>query len=100
MQEMAKHLQYFWLCAVGPKTVVRSTRIVTRKVLSTFKPVLIFAKPPVVAPSSRQFFEDLVLGTYDKQHHWMGQGVEQFQYFIEHLTEPGGLVVDSFVRVL
>ncbi len=96
MQEMAKHLQYFWLCAVGPKTVVRSTRIVTRKVLSTFKPVLIFAKPPVVAPSSRQFFEDLVLGTYDKEHHWMGQGVEQFQYFIEHLTEPGGLVVDSF----
>jgi hypothetical protein len=96
MQEMAKHLQYFWLCAVGPKTVVRSTRIVTRKVLSTFKPVLIFAKPPVVAPSSRQFFEDLVLGTYDKEHHWMGQGVEQFQYFIEHLTEPGELVVDPF----
>jgi hypothetical protein len=94
--EMTKHLEYYWLCAVGPKAVVRSTRIVTRKVLSTFKPVLIFAKPPVVAPSSRQFFEDLIPGTYDKEHHSMGQGVEQFQYLVERLTEPGELVVDPF----
>ena len=36
MTEMAKHLEYYWLCAVGPKTVARSTRIVTRRVLSTF----------------------------------------------------------------
>jgi hypothetical protein len=94
--EMTKHLEYYWLCAVGPKAVVRSTRIVTRKVLSTFKPVLIFAKPPVVAPSSRQFFEDLIPGTYDKEHHSMGQGVEQFQYLVERLTDPGDLVVDPF----
>ena len=96
MTEMAKHLEYYWLCAVGPKTVARSTRIVTRRVLSTFKPVLIFAKRPVVAPSSRQFFEDLIPGTYDKEHHSMGQGVEQFQYLVERLTDPGDLVVDPF----
>jgi 16S rRNA G966 N2-methylase RsmD len=96
MSEMTKHLQYYWLCGVGQKTVVRSTRIVSRKVLSTFKPVLIFSKRPMAAPSSRQFFLDLVLGTHDKEHHWMGQGVEQFQYLIDHLTDPGALVVDPF----
>ena len=26
----------------------------------------------------------------------MGQGLEQFQYFVERLTEPGQLVVDPF----
>lgn len=38
----------------------------------------------------------MILGKRDKEHHWMGQGVEQFQYFVERLTEPGGLVVDPF----
>ena len=97
MQEMAKHLRYYWLCAVGQKSVVQSSRIVTRKVLSTFKPLLVFAKPPVCAPPSRQFFEDLILGTKSKEHHKWGQGVEQFQYCVERLTEPGQLVVDPFV---
>jgi len=97
MLEMAKHLKYYWLWAVGQKSVVQSSRIVTRKVLSTFKPLLVFAKPPVCAPPSRQFFEDLTLGTKSKEHHKWGQGVEQFQYCVERLTEPGQLVVDPFV---
>ena len=97
MQEMTTHLQYYWLCAVGQKGVVRSCRVLTRKVLNTFKPILIFAKRPVPALPEHPFFQDFILGTYDKKHHWMGQGVEQFQYFVERLTEPGGLVVDPFV---
>jgi hypothetical protein len=97
LAEMTKHLDYYWLCAVGQKGVVRSCRILTRRVLNTFKPILIFARRPISAQPSHPFFQDLVLGTYDKEHHEWGQGVEQFQYFVERLTEPGGLVADPFI---
>jgi hypothetical protein len=94
---MTKHLDYYWLCAVGQKGVARNCRILTRRVLNTFKPILIFARRPISAQPSHPFFQDLVLGTYDKEHHEWGQGVEQFQYFVERLTEPGGLVADPFI---
>jgi hypothetical protein len=94
MQEMAKHLQYFWLCAVSIDSP--NCSILPRKISNRFKPVLLFSKPPVPAVPTHPFLTDMIVGRRDKGHHEWGQGVEQFQYFTERLTEPGGLVIDPF----
>src|ERR1019366_9802307 len=94
MTEMAKHLDYSWLCAVTVDAPTCS--ILPRKISNKFKPVLLFVKPPSPAVPTHPFLTDLILGRRDKEHHWMGQGLEQFQYFVERLTEPGQLVVDPF----
>jgi hypothetical protein len=95
-QEMAKHLDYYWLCGVNGNAGARSTRVVSRRILNVLRPVLIFAKRPLVQRSSLPFMLDLISGVRDKEHHSWGQGVRQFQYLIENLTEPGQLLVEPF----
>ena len=94
MTEMAKHLDYSWLCAVTVDAPTCS--ILPRKISNKFKPVLLFVKRPAPAVPAHPFLTDMILGKRDKEHHWMGQGVEQFRYFVERLTDPGDLVVDPF----
>src|ERR1017187_5481918 len=94
MTEMTKHLEYYWLCAVTVDAPTCS--ILPRKISNKFKPVLLFVKRPAPPVPAHPFLTDMILGKRDKEHHWMGQGVEQFRYFVERLTEPGGLVVDPF----
>jgi DNA methylase len=96
-QEMAKHLDYYWLCGVAGGAGAGSTRVVSRRILNVLRPVLVFAKRPLVQRSSLPFMLDLISGVRDKQHHSWGQGVMQFQYLIENLSEPGQLVIDPFV---
>lgn len=95
-QQMAKHLEYYWLCGIHGGPGARSTRVIPRGMLNVLRLVLIFAKPPV-KQNSRRFMLDLVPGERDKQHHSWGQGLKQLQYLVEHLSEPGELVVDPFV---
>jgi hypothetical protein len=94
MTEMAKHLDYSWLCAVTVDAPTCS--ILPRNISNKFKPVLLFVKRPAPAVPAHPFLTDMILGKRDKEHHWMGQGVEQFRYFVERLTDPGDLVVDPF----
>ena len=95
LKAMTKYLDYYWLCAVGVDAPIRS--ILPRKISNKFKPVILLVKRPAPKLATHPFLTDMILGKRDKEHHWMGQGVEQFQYFVERLTEPGGLVVDPFV---
>ncbi len=90
MNEMAKHLQYYWLCAVSQTGNSRSSSVLARKVTSNFTPMLMFAKRPVPGVPTHPFLSDMILT--DKK----GQGVDQVRYFIEKLTEPGQLVVAPF----
>jgi hypothetical protein len=95
LTEMTKHLDYYWLCAISQDGPARC-RIWPRKISNKFKPVLVFVKRPAPKQAIHSFLTDLILGVRDKEHHWMGQGVDQFKYFVERLTEPGQLVVDPF----
>ncbi len=97
--QMTKHLDYYWLCGVGGNEGTRSTLILNRRMLNVLRPVLIFAKRPLkqMARSSRPFMLDWIIGEGDKQHHTWGQGLKQFRYLVEHLSEPGQLCVDPFV---
>lgn len=92
LNEMSKHLDYFWLCAVehtGPRT-----RIWARRVSNGFKPILVFTKRPAATKPVHQWFGDLVHGNRDKDHHELGQGANELEYWIERLTLPNQLVVD------
>jgi hypothetical protein len=96
-QEMTKHLDYYWLCGVYCGAGASSTRILSRRMLNVLRPLLIFAKQPFVQKQSLPFMTDLIAGEGDKQHHSWGQGLKQFQHLVEHLSEPGQIVVDPFV---
>lgn len=96
-QEMAKHLDYYWLCGVYCGAGASSTRILSRRMLNVLRPVLIFGKQPFMQKQSLPFMTDLIAGEGDKQHHSWGQGLKQFRHLVEHLSEPGQLVVDPFV---
>jgi|HubBroStandDraft_1064217.scaffolds.fasta_scaffold337559_1 DNA modification methylase len=58
--------------------------------------MLMLVKPPIKAKPTNGWISDLITGGRDKEHHAWGQGPDVFKYFIERLTEPGGLVVDPF----
>ncbi len=98
-QEMASHLDYYWLCGINGNAGARSTRILNRRMLNLLRVVLVFSKRPLkqMARSSLPMMLDLITGERDKEHHSWGQGLSQFRYLVEHLSEPGQLVVDPFV---
>lgn len=98
-QEMGRHLDYYWLCGISGDAGARSTRILNRRMLNLLRLVLIFSKRPLkqMAMSSLPIMLDLIPGERDKQHHTWGQGLKQFQYLVEHLSQPGQLVLDPFV---
>jgi hypothetical protein len=93
---LAESLDWYWLC--GVKLSHGHTRIWHRRISNTYKPFLMFAKRPAPTQSKHLWLTDLVHSTHaDKSHHKHGQGVSEFQYYIERLTLPGDLVVDPFV---
>jgi DNA methylase len=98
-QEMGKHLDYYWLCGIAGNSGARSSRILNRRMLNVLRLVVIFSNRPLkqMAMSSLPIMLDLIPGERDKLHHSWGQGLKQLQYLVEHLSEPGQLVVDPFV---
>jgi len=97
--QMNKHLDYYWIAAIGGEAGARSTRIFNRRMLNVVRLVVIFAKRPIqqMARSALPFMTDMIPGERDKQYHTWGQGLKQFQYLVEHLSKPGQLCVDPFV---
>jgi ParB-like chromosome segregation protein Spo0J len=96
---MCKHLDYYWICGVGADSAARSASTLNRRMLNVLRLVLIFSKRPLknMGKSSLPMMVDLISGERDKKFHTWGQGLKQFQYFVEHLSEPGDLVVDPFL---
>jgi hypothetical protein len=92
---MTEHLEYYWLCAI--KLNGAHARVWTKNIAQGFRPVLMFAKPPVAKKPTHEWFIDLIDGAGgDKEHHKWGQATNELEYLIERLTEPGQLCVDPF----
>jgi len=93
MEEMGRHLAYWWTFAIefsGQHCAVHP-----RRVQNKWKPILVFAKPPI--GKAGEWLVDLLQGGgRDKKHHDWGQSQSEVEYLLEKLTEPGQLVVDPF----
>lgn len=91
MDEMSKHLEYYWLFGVRYGTG-RATW--PRNIANRLRPILAFAKPPVRKNPS--MLMDLIDGERDKRHHEWGHGAKEAEYFVEKLTRPKAVVLDPF----
>jgi hypothetical protein len=90
---MAGHLEYWWTLALHIWD--GATAIYPRAIQARWKPIVAFAKPPLGA--ANQWLTDLLEGGgRDKRFHEWGQAESEAVYLIEHLTEPGQLVVDPY----
>ena len=91
VQELGQSLTYYWTLAVrctGPKKQIHGFHVLT-----CWKPVLIFQKPPKTKPP--EWITDYYSGGGEqKDHHHWEQPVSEAVYLIERLTNPGDLVVD------
>jgi hypothetical protein len=95
ISRMSEHLQFYWLC--GIKLNGAHTRVWPKKLFQGFRPILLFAKPPM-QKVKHEWFIDLIDGTSgDKAHHKWGKATTELEHLIERLTEPNDLVVDPFV---
>ena len=93
MEAMGNHLAYWWMIAV--RFAGQHYAVHPRRVQNKWKPVIVFAKPPV--GKAPEWLSDLLDGGgRDKEHHDWGQDESEAEYLIRHLTEPGQLVVDPF----
>jgi DNA modification methylase len=95
IERLCKHLQYVWTAAVmngnPPDTVF------PRRIMTYWKPVLLFAKGDYRPLEKREWFKDRIEGDGRiKSHHAWQQGVGEARHLIEALTHEGNLVVDPF----
>ena len=95
IEAMGRHLEFYWLCAA--KINSASPRIWPKKIFQRFRPLLIFAKPPVKKVVHRWFAELIECGRDDKKHHVWGKSTDEVRHLLEIFTQPGQLVVDPFV---
>ena len=82
---MGNHLAYWWMIAV--RFAGQHYAVHPRRVQNKWKPVIVFAKPPV--GKAPEWLSDLLDGGgRDKEHHDWGQDESEAEYLIRHLTEP------------
>ena len=89
---VSTHLRFWWLLAVdqsGP-----AARLPGKWVFVEWKPMVWFVKG---GRGGRRYVSDKVKSMpADKKYHKWQQCVSEARYYIEHLTEPGDLVLDPF----
>ena len=93
MASMSKHLQYWWLFAV--EFGGQHTAIYGRNLQNRWKPILVFAKPPI-QPAPVWLGDLLEGGGRDKEFHRWGKHTSEVSYLIQRLTESGDLIVDCY----
>lgn len=88
MEALSRHLSYFWTIAVehrGPRGIVKGF-------IASWKPVLVYARPPVGEPAP---LPDLIRGAgADKRYHRWGQPAPEIVPVLRALTRGRGLVLD------
>jgi 16S rRNA G966 N2-methylase RsmD len=85
-------LKYYWQ-VVFQQTV--SATIHPRKVNTTYKPILMFQKPPITPPEA--YFSDTIKGErVEKDGHEWQQSENGFAWLIEKFTNVGDLIVEPF----
>lgn len=93
LTHLAKHLRYWWTCSCyhsGPSLL----RMNEYGIVNGFKPMLWFVKE--TRAEKTKFINDVATGTREKSHHEWQQSEAEARYFIEHLTDTDGFVVDPF----
>lgn len=97
IDSLEAHLNYIWLASVQYQ---RRNAVFPVKINSCFKPVLIFSKGKYQPGPDVDWLDDSFQGDpyMDvKTESELQQGVGEFSYFIDCLTNPGDLVVDPFL---
>jgi 16S rRNA G966 N2-methylase RsmD len=85
-------LNYYWQL-VFQQTV--SATIHPRKVNTTYKPILMFQKPPITPPET--YFSDTIKGErVEKDGHEWQQSENGFAWLIEKFTNVGDLIIEPF----
>ena len=88
----ASGLAFYW--QVIFKQTVTAT-IHARKVNTTYKPILIFQKPPITPPDA--YFLDIIQGGgVEKQGHEWQQSEDGFAWLIERFTDVGDRIMEPF----
>lgn len=91
MRELGDHLTYYWTISI--RCTGGGKQYNGFRVRGGWKPVLVVQKSPKTLPPD--WLNDFHFGAgSEKGHHDWEQPVEESQYVIERLTNPGDLVVD------
>jgi site-specific DNA-methyltransferase (adenine-specific) len=91
--DLSRHLRYWWTCSCyhsGP-TLLRMNEY---GIVNGWKPMLWFVKE--TRGDKLKFINDVATGSREKSHHEWQQSEQEARYFIEHLTDADGFVVDPF----
>lgn len=89
---MAKHLDYFWTCAILHSD--KDNEIFRLGIKNGWKPLLWFVKAN--RGDVQTFVRDIISGGREKDHHTWQQAVPEAEHFIRPLTSEDGTVVDFF----
>ncbi len=88
---MTPHLTYHWI--IGCIHSGASAQVPGKNVTVGWKPLLWFTKG---ARMPNGYVKDRIDSEPDKRFHEWGQGVVDAAYYIEHLSIPGGTILDPF----
>jgi DNA modification methylase len=92
MEQMQKHLDFFWLCILRYGNAVGYVR--NKRVIVRYEPIVAFVKgngSPTTA------FLDCTTGSgADKRFHIWGKDERTASYYIDCFSRPGDLVFDPF----
>jgi site-specific DNA-methyltransferase (adenine-specific) len=93
MQMLAEGLDYYWIVAQRNQQNANAV-VYARHVMAMWKPILVYAKPPVERPPKA--FCDMVSGKRQKRYHPWEQSIHEALHLLCRFTRPGDLVVDPF----
>jgi hypothetical protein len=92
LSDLSKHLRYWWTC--GCFHAEAKARMTEYGIVAGWKPIVWFVKE--TRGDKQTFITDVVTGAREKSHHDWQQAVSEARYFIDHLTQHDGFVVDPF----
>lgn len=92
LYRLQEHLRYWWTLALTHEH--GGQQLPGKWVMVEWKPVVWFVKDHRIG---REYIADRLRGSRpEKAHHEWAQGIEEVEYLIEKLTEPGELICDPF----
>lgn len=89
---MRQYLDYVWTCAITHSG--EDLRFMKWNLFNGWKPVVLFAKPPVTA--WWEWVRDVASGGREKDGHEWQQAESEAAHFIEKFCPPNGIVCDPF----
>jgi len=90
---LREHLTYYWQCIVLHKG--GGQFIKPRNLNTLYKPILVFAKPPIVTVEPA--IMDIIKGSgKEKKHHEMQQPELEAEEIIRKFTDKGNIILDPF----